>query len=171
MPSTRTKLDGGRRKVRPAIALPESVRVVIGARVGRLGPAAEHVLSVAAVIGRDFDLDVLARATSITEEELLDILDAATAAALVRELANAAGRYIFAHALIQHTLYEDLGPTRQLSRIGRWQWRWRSSAANGQEPASANLLVTGSVPRSPWTSRRRSNTASSRRCHVEEFGS
>ena len=83
------------------IALPESVRVVIGARVGRLGPAAEHVLSVAAVIGRDFDLELLARATSITEEDLLDVLDAAAAAALVRELANAAGRYIFAHALIQ----------------------------------------------------------------------
>ena len=95
------------------IALPESVRVVIGARVGRLGPAAEQVLSVAAVIGRDFDLEVLARATGITEEELLDILDAAAAIALVRELANAPGRYIFAHALIQHTLYEDLGPTRR----------------------------------------------------------
>ena len=98
------------------IALPESVRVVIGARVGRLGPAAEHVLSMAAIIGRDFDLDLLARATAITEEELLDFLDAAAAAALVRELTNAAGRYIFAHALIQHTLYEDLGPTRPSSR-------------------------------------------------------
>ena len=95
------------------IVLPESVRVVVGARVGRLGPAAEHVLSVAAVIGRDFDLEVLARATKITEEELLDILDAAATAALVREPANAAGRYIFAHALIQHTLYEDLGPSRR----------------------------------------------------------
>ena len=95
------------------IALPESVRVVIGARVGRLGPAAEHVLSVAAVIGRDFDLELLARATKISEEELLDVLDASAAAALVRELANAAGRYIFAHALIQHTLYEDLGPSRR----------------------------------------------------------
>jgi class 3 adenylate cyclase len=95
------------------IALPESVRVVIGARVGRLGPVAEHVLSVAAVIGRDFDLELLAHATGITEEELLDILDAAIAAALVRELANTAGRYVFVHALIQHTLYEDLGPTRR----------------------------------------------------------
>ena len=95
------------------MALPDSVREVIGARVGRLGPDAERVLSLAAVIGRDFDLDLLARATETSEDDLLDILDAATAAALVRELADTPGRYNFAHALIQHTLYEDLGPTRR----------------------------------------------------------
>jgi class 3 adenylate cyclase/tetratricopeptide (TPR) repeat protein len=95
------------------MALPDSVRVVIGARVGRLGDEAEHVLSLAAVIGRDFDLDVLARTAKISEEQLLEILDAASAAALVRELADAPGHYSFAHALIQHTLYEDLGLTRR----------------------------------------------------------
>ena len=47
------------------------------------------------------------------EDDLLDILDAAAAAALVRELADASGRYNFAHALIQHTLYEDMGPNRR----------------------------------------------------------
>ena len=96
------------------MALPDSVRVVIGARVGRLGQDAGRVLSLAAVIGRDFDLDVLARATNISEDELLDILEAATAASLVRELADSPGRYNFAHALIQHTLYEDLGPSRRV---------------------------------------------------------
>ena len=45
------------------MALPDSIRVVITARVGRLGQGAGRVLSVAAVIGRDFDLDLLARAT------------------------------------------------------------------------------------------------------------
>jgi len=108
--------DAGRWTARDSLdemALPESVRVVIGARVGRLRPDAGRVLSVAAVIGRDFDLDLLARATDTSEDDLLDILDAAAAAALVRELADAPGRYNFAHALIQHTLYEDLGPTRR----------------------------------------------------------
>ena len=95
------------------MALPDSVRVVVGARVGRLGHDAERVLALAAVIGRDFDLDVLARAAKTAEDELLDILDAATVAALVRELADTPGHYSFAHALIQHTLYEDLGLTRQ----------------------------------------------------------
>jgi class 3 adenylate cyclase/tetratricopeptide (TPR) repeat protein len=95
------------------LALPDSVRDVIGARVGRLGQDAERVLSMAAVIGRDFDLDLLARSTTTLEDELLDTLEAAAAASLVRELADAPGHYSFAHALVQHTLYEDLGPTRR----------------------------------------------------------
>ena len=79
----------------------------------RLGKEAERVLSLAAVIGRDFDLELLARVTKVSEEVLLDILDAAAAGALVRELTDAPGWYSFSHALIQHTLYEDLGPTRR----------------------------------------------------------
>ena len=94
------------------VALPDSVRVVIGARVGRLGKEAGRVLSVASVIGRDFDLDLLARATKTSEDDMLDILDAAASVALVREVADT-GRYSFAHALIQHTLYEDLGHNRR----------------------------------------------------------
>jgi len=95
------------------MALPESVRVVIGARVGRLGADAQRVLSIAAVIGRDFDLDLLAGATEASENELLDILEAAAAAALVREPVDMSGHYNFAHALIQRTLYEGLGPNRR----------------------------------------------------------
>jgi class 3 adenylate cyclase len=95
------------------LALPDSVREVIGGRVVRLGRPAERVLSTAAVVGREFDLDVLARATDTSEDELLDILDAAAGVALVRELADTPGHYSFAHALIQHTLYEDQGPTRR----------------------------------------------------------
>ncbi len=94
-------------------ALPNSVREVIAARVLRLGPDAGRVLGVASVIGRDFDLDLLSRATAVSEDELLDILEAAAAVALVRELTGVTGRYNFAHALIQHTLYQDMGPNRR----------------------------------------------------------
>ena len=31
----------------------------------------------------------------------------------MRELTDTPGHYTFSHALIQHTLYDDLGPTRQ----------------------------------------------------------
>jgi len=95
------------------MVLPRSIREVIGARVGRLGPDAARVLSLAAVIGRDFDFDLLVRATGITEDELLEILEAAAAYSLVREVADLLGQYSFAHALIAHTLYQELGGTRQ----------------------------------------------------------
>jgi len=101
------------------MALPDSVREVIGGRVVRLGKNAERVLGLAAVIGRDFDLDLLSRTTSISENDLLDILDAAAAVALVGEVGDTAGRFSFTHALIQHTLYQDLGPTRRAHAHGR----------------------------------------------------
>ncbi len=88
------------------MALPDSIRVVITARVGRLGQGAGRVLSVAAVIGRDFDLDLLARATKTPEDELLDVLDRAAAADLVREVADT-GRYNFAHAVITNDTFPD----------------------------------------------------------------
>ncbi len=95
------------------MALPASVRDVIGGRVVRLGPDAERVLSTAAIIGRDFDLDVLGRATRIPTDALLDILDSAAASSLVSEADDAPGRYSFGHALFQHTLYENLRPARR----------------------------------------------------------
>ncbi len=101
-----------------AMAMPDSVRLVIGSRVARLGKAVSRVLPLAAVIGREFDLDLLARVAELTEDELLDLLDTATAVALVREVPSVPGRYCFAHALIQHTLYQDLGVTR-LARAHR----------------------------------------------------
>jgi KaiC/GvpD/RAD55 family RecA-like ATPase len=95
------------------IALPDSVRQVIGARLGRLGDPAEKVLSAAAVIGRDFEMDLVAAVTGVDEDALIDLFEAAQAVALVREVPGVPGRYMFSHALIQHTIYEDLGATRQ----------------------------------------------------------
>jgi len=95
------------------IVLPDSVRQVVAARVARVGAEATRVLSTAAVIGRDFDLDVLVEAIPVGEDELLEVLDRAHGAALVREAPGVARRWGFSHALIQHTLYEDLGPTRR----------------------------------------------------------
>lgn len=93
--------------------LPASVREVIDARLVRLGDEAHRVLSVAAVIGRDFDLQLLAPATALPVGALVGILGEAEAASLVQEGGDAPGRYRFSHALVQHTLYTELGPTRR----------------------------------------------------------
>ncbi|HET6794112.1 MAG TPA: AAA family ATPase [Acidimicrobiales bacterium] len=92
--------------------LPDSVREVIGSRVGRLGDQAAEVLTAAAVIGNEFDVTLLCRTAELDEDTVLDVLDRARAAALVRELPDAVGRFAFAHALVQHTLVQEAGATR-----------------------------------------------------------
>ena len=100
------------------MALPHSVRTVIGTRVSRLGEEATRILSTASVIGREFDLDLLAEAAGADEDELIDLLERAKMAAVVLEVPGSPGRYSFSHALIQHTLYEDTGATRR-TRVHR----------------------------------------------------
>jgi tetratricopeptide (TPR) repeat protein len=107
--------DGGRWIVvgdLEELGLPRSVRDVVGRRVERLGDETQRVLRLAAVIGRDFDLNLLAGLADVDEDALLDLLDVAVAAAVLVETA-ASDRYRFAHALIQHSLYNDLSPTRR----------------------------------------------------------
>lgn len=100
-----------------AAGLPVSIREVIGRRVRWLGPETHQALSVAAVIGRDFDLDLLGRVSDLDEDALVDLCDSAVDAAVLRPSERVDG-YSFAHALIERTLYDELSPTRR-ARIHR----------------------------------------------------
>lgn len=95
------------------VGLPQSVRDVVERRVDILGAAGREVLRVASVIGRVFDVDLLARLVEIGEGELLDHLEAAVIASLLSESTEKVGRFAFEHALINRTLYDNLGATRR----------------------------------------------------------
>jgi class 3 adenylate cyclase/tetratricopeptide (TPR) repeat protein len=102
-----------------AIGIPEGVRDVIGRRLSRLPAAANDVLSVAAVIGRDFDVGVLAAVSGVDEDVVLSVLEAATAARLIDE--TGVNTYRFAHALVRSTLSDALSASRRVRlhrRIG-----------------------------------------------------
>ena len=93
--------------------IPQGVREVIGRRLNRLSPAVNETLATAAVLGRDFDLRLLAQVSGKDEIALLDALEEAMAARLVLEVRETRGRYRFAHALVRDTLYEETsGPRR-----------------------------------------------------------
>jgi tetratricopeptide (TPR) repeat protein len=96
------------------IQLPESVREVIGRRLARLGEACTKVLTLAAVIGQEFGLDVLQRLSEMEQERLLEILEEAVAARVVEEVPRTIARHRFCHTLIRETLYGEL---RNLERI------------------------------------------------------
>ena len=94
------------------LSLPTSVRDVVGRRVERLGDEALRLLSLGAVIGPEFEISVLASVAETDEDVLLDLIDTAVGAAVLVEGA-AMDRYRFAHALIQHSLYDELSPARR----------------------------------------------------------
>jgi tetratricopeptide (TPR) repeat protein len=94
--------------------IPAGVRGVILHRLGRLSAECGGVLTLAAVIGRDFGLNVLERASGRPAAELLTALEEAESARVIGELPGALGRYAFSHALIQETLYGELGPRQRM---------------------------------------------------------
>jgi class 3 adenylate cyclase/tetratricopeptide (TPR) repeat protein len=96
--------------------VPEGIRHVIGRRLNRLSDAANASLAAASVQGRDFDLDVVARATGAPTGDVLDDLEEAMEARLVVEVERRPGRFRFAHALVHETLYEEL-PARERRRL------------------------------------------------------
>ena len=101
------------------LAVPQSVRDVIVRRVSRLPPDAGPVLRVAALLGRDFEFDLLADVVELDEDPLLDLLDAAVRGGLLVEVASTPGRYSFAHALLRTTLEAELSRTRRARLHGR----------------------------------------------------
>jgi class 3 adenylate cyclase len=107
----------------PADALPRSVREVIGRRLQRLGGDAREVLSAGAVLGPEFDVQLLAQATGRPAPEVVDLLAEGVQAALLTRTApapapgprpRATGVYAFSHGLVQATLYDALPAGRRV---------------------------------------------------------
>ncbi len=93
------------------LPLPDSVRDLVEQRLGRLPDDGEEVLSLAAVIGAAFDLELLASLTEQSEAEVLDHCEALARLALVQEID--AGRFGFSHAVVRTTLVERQSASRQ----------------------------------------------------------
>jgi AAA ATPase domain len=96
------------------LAIPQSIRDVIARRLTHLSPECRQMLVLAAVIGREFALDMLARMGGTSEDQLLDILDGALIARVVSDLPDGPGRLRFAHVLIRDTLYDGLTSARRV---------------------------------------------------------
>ena len=96
------------------MGIPEGVREVIGRRLSRLPDDANQALAVAAVIGREFDLDVLASIVERSSDDLFETMEDAVRARIVTEAQQGLDRYRFAHALIRETLYDELSSGRKL---------------------------------------------------------
>jgi class 3 adenylate cyclase/tetratricopeptide (TPR) repeat protein len=90
------------------VKVPESIQVMLGARIDRLEPEVRHVAQIASVIGRSFEHRVLAGASALDGvlDGLLLMLERSD---VVREEARIPERlYAFRHALVHESAYASL---------------------------------------------------------------
>jgi hypothetical protein len=95
--------------------IPDGLRDVIGKRLSGLSESCNRALSMAAVIGRDFQVRVLHKVAGISDDELFGALQEARKAAVIEERTGVGGKvhYRFAHAFFRQTLYEEtIAPRR-----------------------------------------------------------
>jgi tetratricopeptide (TPR) repeat protein len=98
--------------------LPTGVRDILQRRIGLVGAEGERLLGAAAVLGREFDADLLRHMTGSDDDAVLELLEAAMAAHLVTEVPTPLGRFSFAHALIRQALLDGMTRLRR-SRLHR----------------------------------------------------
>jgi tetratricopeptide (TPR) repeat protein len=96
--------------------IPDGLRDVIGKRLSSLSESCNKVLATAAVIGRDFRLEVLQKVAGMTDEEIFKALEEARKAAVIEERTGAGAlvNYRFAHAFFRQTLYEEIIAPRRI---------------------------------------------------------
>jgi tetratricopeptide (TPR) repeat protein len=114
------RVDGrwGRKDV-AHLTIPQSIREAIGRRLNRLDESCISVLHTAAVLGKRFTYTELVTTSAENEEHVLDALDRATNAQLIKEEESDRSskhgdeNFTFTHDKIREVLYEELNPIRR----------------------------------------------------------
>ena len=93
-------------------AVPAGVRDVVVRRVQMLPEGSFAALRIGAVVGQQFDLDLVTRVADSPSWDVLDVLVAACEAGLVEEMGP--DRFRFSHAIVRDVLYEDVPSSRRV---------------------------------------------------------
>ena len=101
------------------IGMPRSVRGVIGQRLKHLPQESLHILTLASILGREFNLDALSRLAERPVDDVLAALDEPLAARVITDVPGTGSRLRFCHVVIRECLYDDIGRARrvQLHRL------------------------------------------------------
>jgi DNA-binding SARP family transcriptional activator len=117
--------------------IPIGVREAVTMRLSELSDESRRLLVDAAVIGGEFQIDVLAAMNDRSVNDVLDLLEEAVALGVIAEDRNVPDRFHFTHILTQQTLYEGLIVARRArmhARVGDAIERLRGSSADPPFP-------------------------------------
>ena len=95
--------------------IPSGVRELMRRRIEPVPPDSLRALELAAVLGREFELDPLAASLAQTPAQVVAALAPALELGLVRPVPGALRRWGFAHALLREALYAGLDPERRIA--------------------------------------------------------
>jgi DNA-binding SARP family transcriptional activator len=93
------------------LEIPQSIKEAIGRRLRRLSQVCGKMLHTAAALGKTFAFAEVALVVPADEDTLLNALDEACVAQLIRP--NQADSFTFTHDKIRETLYQELNPIRR----------------------------------------------------------
>jgi tetratricopeptide (TPR) repeat protein len=99
--------DGALRSGR--LDVPAELHEVIRSRIAPLSATGRNVLAAAAVLGREFEVGVVARVVGRPVDEVVSELAAAARLGAISEVVERPGEFRFAHALLQQALTADVG--------------------------------------------------------------
>ncbi len=99
------------------LRLPSGVLDLMGRRLAKLSAEDRDVLTIAAVVGREFDLGVVQDAARVTTEALHEAIESGVRASVIQPAhGRGTDRYVFVHALLIEALCKPL-ETRRAQRI------------------------------------------------------
>jgi tetratricopeptide (TPR) repeat protein len=101
------------------LKVPQSIHSLIQRRIEPLSQGMKETLSCAALLGKEFEFDVLQRVLERPQMEILEAMEEGIRSNVVRESLMGRDRYRFAHALMADALYSSLGKLRRRLWHGR----------------------------------------------------
>lgn len=119
--------------------VPAGIREVIASRLNRVSAPCSELLGTAAVIGRRFEIELLAQLLDGSgNDQCLDLLDEARRASLIEAMPEPAG-WQFTHVLIRDALYDEM-PTARRHRLHH-RIATALERMHGDEPACLSALA------------------------------
>ncbi len=122
-----------------ASQLPPKVEHIIQARLTQLSTAAREFINIAATIGRQFTLAVIAQASQREIETLLPLLDELCNRRIIRE--RRANEYDFSHDLLREVAYRTLSETRRQYHHQQVAEALEQLYANDRGPVAGQLAA------------------------------
>jgi predicted ATPase len=96
------------------LEIPQGIQVAVESRLTRMDDICQDVIRMAAVLGREFDVEVLQEALEMEEEALINALETAEGAHMIQETdGKGEVTFAFVHALVPQAIRESIRVLRK----------------------------------------------------------